>query len=199
MSAKQPLKGRVAIVAGASRGAGKGIALALGEAGATVYVIGRTTVNGAKPSDGAPGTIEETADEVSRRGGLGIPVRADRAGHGAGRGVVHAALAAEQSQLDVLVNAVWGAADGRFDGRMMAAWGAPFWTQPTAAWHRMLQAGLYAYFLMSVHALRLMTPRKRGLIVGITDNTSSADRRAWRVRWPADNWSGARRISASTC
>ena len=170
MSAKQPLKGRVAIVAGASRGAGKGIALALGEAGATVYALGRTTVNGAKPSDGAPGTIEETADEVSRRGGRGIPVALDCTDT-ARVEEWFTRFAAEQSQLDVLANAVWGAADGvRSIDEMMAAWGAPFWTQPTAAWHRMMQAGPYAYFLMSVHALRLMTPRKRGLIVGITDN-----------------------------
>ncbi len=170
MSAKQPLKGQVAIVAGASRGAGKGIALALGEAGATVYALGRTTVNGAKPSDGAPGTIDETADEVSRRGGRGIPVALDCT-DAARVEEWFTRFAAEQSQLDVLANAVWGAADGvRSIDEMMAAWGAPFWTQPTAAWHRMMHAGPYVYFLMSVHALRLMTPRKRGLIVGVTDN-----------------------------
>jgi NAD(P)-dependent dehydrogenase (short-subunit alcohol dehydrogenase family) len=71
------LEGRVAVVAGASRGAGRGIALALGEAGATVYVAGRTVRGGNKPSDGAAGTIDDTADEVSVRGGVGIPVRTD--------------------------------------------------------------------------------------------------------------------------
>src|SRR5512145_696821 len=71
------LEGHVAVVAGASRGAGKGIAVALGDAGATVYVAGRTSIDGPKPADGAPGTIEETADEVTRRGGRGIAVRTD--------------------------------------------------------------------------------------------------------------------------
>jgi NAD(P)-dependent dehydrogenase (short-subunit alcohol dehydrogenase family) len=71
------LNGKVAVVAGASRGCGRGIALALGDAGATVYVTGRTTRTGPKPVDDAPGTIEDTADEVTRRGGKGIPVQVD--------------------------------------------------------------------------------------------------------------------------
>src|SRR5215831_18557230 len=71
------LKGKIAIVAGGSRGAGRGIALALGEAGATVYVAARTSRNGPKPAHNVPGTVEDTADEVTTRGGKGIPVRAD--------------------------------------------------------------------------------------------------------------------------
>jgi NAD(P)-dependent dehydrogenase (short-subunit alcohol dehydrogenase family) len=71
------LQGTVAVVTGASRGAGKGVALGLGEAGATVYVTGRTTREGPKPRDGAPGTIEETAEAVTARGGNGIAVRCD--------------------------------------------------------------------------------------------------------------------------
>ena len=71
------LVGKVAMVTGSSRGAGKGVALALGEAGATVYVTGRTTRSGPKPRDGAPGTIEETAEAVSAKGGHGIPVQCD--------------------------------------------------------------------------------------------------------------------------
>ncbi|MGA2593088.1 MAG: oxidoreductase, partial [Bryobacteraceae bacterium] len=71
------LSGKIALVAGASRGAGRGIACALGDTGATVYVAARTSRNGPKPADGAPGTLEDTAEEVSARGGLGIPIRAD--------------------------------------------------------------------------------------------------------------------------
>src|ERR1700722_10644818 len=71
------LRGKVAVVAGASRGAGRGIALALGECGATVYVTARTVRGGPAPPDGAPGTIEETAEEVTARGGRGIAVAAD--------------------------------------------------------------------------------------------------------------------------
>jgi NAD(P)-dependent dehydrogenase (short-subunit alcohol dehydrogenase family) len=73
----KPLQGKIAVVAGSSRGAGKGIALSLGDAGATVYVAARTSRHGPKPADGAPGTVEDTAEEVSARGGQGIAVRAD--------------------------------------------------------------------------------------------------------------------------
>src|SRR5579863_8181710 len=71
------LQGRIAVVAGASRGAGRGIALALGDAGATVYVVARTSRTGPKPPDNIPGTVEETADDVTARGGIGIPVAGD--------------------------------------------------------------------------------------------------------------------------
>ncbi len=71
------LKGTVVLAAGGSRGAARGIALACGEAGATVYVAARSSRNGGKPPDGAPGTVEDTAAEVTGRGGVGIPVRAD--------------------------------------------------------------------------------------------------------------------------
>ncbi len=163
------LKGRTAVVAGASRGAGRGIALALGAAGATVYVAGRTSRSGPKPADGATGTIEDTAAEVSARGGAGIPVRTDF--------TVESEVAAlfdrvqdEQGKLDVLANAVWGAADGfSSNNDWQSAWGKPFWAQPAAAWQHMMNGGPYAYFLASYHALRLMAPKKRGVIVGLTD------------------------------
>jgi NAD(P)-dependent dehydrogenase (short-subunit alcohol dehydrogenase family) len=73
----KPLDGKVAVVAGSRRGAGRGIALALGDAGATVYVAARTSRTGLPPSDGAAGTIEDTADQVTQRGGIGIPVGCD--------------------------------------------------------------------------------------------------------------------------
>lgn len=73
----KPLEGKVAIAAGGSRGAGRGIALALGDAGATVYVAARTSRSGPKPADGAPGTIEDSAEEVTARGGQGVPLRVD--------------------------------------------------------------------------------------------------------------------------
>ena len=104
------LKGRVTVVAGASRGAGKGIALALGDAGATVYVASRTSTRGPRPTDGAPGTIEETAEAVTARGGTGIPVQVDCTSDDQ-VAELFARIEKEQGRLDVVANAVWGAAD----------------------------------------------------------------------------------------
>ena len=163
------LKGKVAVVAGGSRGAGRGIALALGEAGATVYVAGRTTRGGPPPSDGAPGTIDDTADEVTRRGGRGIAVRTDCADESSVEALFER-IAAEGAGVDVLANAVWGAADGMATvDEALAGWGTPFWERSASEWRRLMDGGARAYYLMSFHAARLMAPRKRGLIVGVTD------------------------------
>ncbi len=95
------------MVAGASRGAGRGIALALGAAGATVYVTGRTRRGGAPPPDGAPGTIEDSAEEVSARGGHGIAVACDHTRAAAVAALVER-VRRDHGGLDLLVNAVWG-------------------------------------------------------------------------------------------
>ncbi|MGH7468943.1 MAG: SDR family NAD(P)-dependent oxidoreductase [Longimicrobiales bacterium] len=165
----QKLKGTVALVAGASRGAGRGIALALGEAGATVYVAGRTVRGGPAPRDGAPGTIEDTAEAVTARGGQGIPVRVDFTKE-TDVAAAFERVQGEQRGLDVLANAVWGASDAVSTGEeMMKNWSLPFWEQPASAWQNMMGGGPHAYFLASVYALRIMTAQKRGLIVGVTD------------------------------
>lgn len=165
----RPLAGRVAVVAGASRGAGRGIACALGDAGATVYVTGRTTRGGPRPRDGAPGTIEDTAGEVTARGGRGIAVRVDHTREDE-VAALFARVARDHGRLDVLATAVWGGHDGHatFD-EAMAAGQQPFWAQPDGQWARTMDAGPYAYYLAAVHAMRLMAPRKAGLIVGVTD------------------------------
>lgn len=165
----QKLKDRVAVVAGASRGAGRGIALALGEAGATVYVTGRTLRSGPKPSDGAPGTIDDTAEEVTERGGVGIPVRVDYTDV-ADVAALFERVEREQGRIDVLANAVWGASDAfsSFE-EWQAAWGRPFWEGALDGWRHMMTGGPYTYLAASCYAAPLMAAQGRGLIVGVTD------------------------------
>jgi NAD(P)-dependent dehydrogenase (short-subunit alcohol dehydrogenase family) len=155
------LQGRVAIVTGASRGVGKGIALALGEAGATVYVTGRSEAGAA--TEGLAGTIGETADEVTWRGGQGIAVRCD---HSVDADVesLFARVTAEAGRLDLLVNNVWGGYE-QFD---WAKFGAPFWEQPLELWERMFEAGVRAALTASRLAAPLMMAAGRGLIVHTT-------------------------------
>ncbi len=165
----KPLKGKVAVVAGASRGAGRGIALALGEAGATVYALGRTTRGGPKPRDGAPGTIDDTADEITARGGAGVAVRADCTAE-ADVAAAFDRVQKEQGRLDVVANAVYGAGDGVTSNEdWMAAWSRPFWEKPLAEWQNMMTGGPYAYYLVTHHAMQAMAAAGRGLIVGVTD------------------------------
>jgi NAD(P)-dependent dehydrogenase (short-subunit alcohol dehydrogenase family) len=149
-------------VMGASRGGGRGIALALGEAGATVYVAGRTTRDGPKPADGAPGTIEDTAEDVTRRGGRGVPVRVDALVEADVAGLFER-IARDVGRLDVLANAGWGGNEmyGGADRR-------PFWKHDPASW-RNFAGSAAAHLATAVHAARLMAPRKAGLIVSLTE------------------------------
>lgn len=165
----ETLSEKIAVVAGGSRGAGRGIALALGEAGATVYVTGRTTREGPRPADGAPGTVEQTAADVTARGGRGIPVRVDCTSP-AEVAALFDRVEREQGRVDVLANAVWGGADAFASTEAwMAAMGRPFWELPVHLWQHMMNAGPYAYFLAAHHAAGLMARTGGGLIVGVTD------------------------------
>lgn len=145
------LKDKVAVVTGASRGAGRAIAAVLGEAGATVYVTGRT-VGGATAVDGLPGTIEDAAEEVTARGGVGLPVRCD---HTIDSDVesLFQRVESEHGRLDVLVSNVWGGYEGQTFGIPMR----PFWEQPREQWQSMFVAGVRAAFVASQLAAPLMT------------------------------------------
>ena len=159
------LRDRVALVTGASRGVGRGIAEALGEAGATVYVTGRS-VSGAPTTEGLTGTVDDTAVLVAARGGRGIAVRCDHQDD-AQVEALFARLAKEQGRLDLLVNNVWGGYE-RYD----ESFSAPFWEQGLERWQGMFAAGVRAHYTASRLAVPLMLPRKRGLIV----NVSAGDR-----------------------
>jgi NAD(P)-dependent dehydrogenase (short-subunit alcohol dehydrogenase family) len=162
MSNRQPLAGRVAVVAGATRGAGRGIAAMLGEAGATVYCTGRGTRD--RPSSdgvyaGRPETIEETAELVTARGGAGIAVRVD---HLEPEQVeaLFARVRADHRRLDILVNDI---SEGeRHDWK-------PFWKVSLDKGFRALRRGVHSHIITSHYAAPLMIEGKRGLIVEIGD------------------------------
>ncbi len=159
------------LVAGGSRGAGRGIALACGEAGATVYVAARSSKNGPAPADGAPGTVEDTAAEVTARGGHGIPVCADLSSEEQVSSLFRR-IEQDYGRLNVLANAAWGP-------NVMAEWSKPFWELSPTMWPETIQT-VGVCWLTSVYALRLMAKAKRGLIAHVTDNYPDSDPSEWR-------------------
>jgi len=158
------LAGQIAVVTGASRGAGRGIALALGEEGATVYVTGRSVRGDSTRMDLDSATITDTAERVAECGGTGVAVRCDHTVDGQVAALFDR-VQQEQGRIDVLVNNVWG---GYEDYESDAAFDRPFWEQPTQRWDGMFAAGVCAHFTASQHAARLMIPQRRGLIVNTT-------------------------------
>jgi dehydrogenase/reductase SDR family member 1 len=159
------LQGKIALVTGASRGVGKGVALGLGEAGATVYVTGRTVVDGQSNAK-LPGTIYETAEEVTRLGGQGIVVRCDHRNDEEVYAVFEQ-IRSEQNRLDILVNNVWGGYEHYTDGTEF--WNEKnFWTMPVVRWDAMFQAGVRAHYVASSLAAPMMVAQHSGLIVNIS-------------------------------
>lgn len=171
-TADRPLAGCVAVVTGASRGAGRGVAIELGAAGATVYVSARSTR--AQPAPGyekllalqegfeLPGTIEDTAEELARAGGQGIPVRCDH-GDAAQVQALFERVQHEQGRLDVLVNNAWGGHES-FDG----VFERPFWEHPLAHWDSMMDRGVRHHLLAARAAAPILVAQRRGLIVATT-------------------------------
>jgi dehydrogenase/reductase SDR family member 1 len=143
------LNGKVALVTGASYGVGRGVALELAEAGATVYATGRTITKEAFATDGRV-----------------IPVRCDHTRDSEIEAVFHRIIG-EQDRLDILVNSVWGGYENMVENGEFT-WMLPFWKQPLWRWDAMFAAGVRAYYVASAHAARLMVARQSGLIVNIS-------------------------------
>ena len=153
---------KVALVTGATRGAGRGIAVALGEAGATVYCTGRSTGDHRSEYD-RPETIEETASLVTDAGGTGIAVPTDHLVPDQVRALVER-IDAEQGRLDVLVNDIWG-------GEKLFQWSTPLWEHDLENGLRLLRLQIETHLITSHFALRLLIRRPGGLVVEMTDGT----------------------------
>lgn len=156
----EKLKGRVAVVAGATRGAGRGIACALGEEGAIVYCTGRS-VRGETATAGRCEAIDETAEMVTERGGNGIAVRTDHTNEDEVVALFEQ-VRADQGRLDVLVNDIWG-------GDELTEWGKRFWEVDVAPGFTMIERAVHTHIITSRHAAPLMIEQNSGLIVEVTD------------------------------
>jgi NAD(P)-dependent dehydrogenase (short-subunit alcohol dehydrogenase family) len=160
------LKGKIAFVTGASRGIGKGIALGLGEHGATVYVTGRTTA-GSIGVQGIEGSIDESAEAINEIGGTGFALRCDHTDDNGVKEIFDRIWEKEQ-RLDILVNNVWGGYECMFNGHGEYIWERPFWEQPIEQWELMFSAGVRAHYVASRYASKIMAEQKHGLIVNIS-------------------------------
>ena len=168
----KPLAGKVALVAGATRGAGRGTAVALGEAGATVYCTGRSTRERRSECD-RPETIEGTAELVGSVGGVGIAVAVDHLEPGEVEALVKR-IEAESGRLDVLVNDIWGA-------ELLFEWSKPVWDHDLDRGLRMLRLAIDTHLITSHFALPLLIREPGGLLVEMTDGTREYNAERYRV------------------
>jgi NAD(P)-dependent dehydrogenase (short-subunit alcohol dehydrogenase family) len=167
-----PLDGRVALVAGATRGAGRGTAVALGEAGATVYCTGRSTRE-RRSEYGRPETIEDTADLVTAAGGVGIAVPVDHLEAGEVEALVRR-IDREQGGLDLLVNDIWG-------GELLFEFDTPLWDHDLEKGLRLLRLAVETHLITSHFALPLLIRERGGLVVEMTDGTREYNAERYRV------------------
>ncbi len=151
----KPLEGAIALVTGATRGLGKGIAIGLGEAGATVYITGRTLTS----SPESTGSLEETAAAVVQAGGVAIAVPVDHSDDHQVQALFEQIQTDQDGQLDLLVNNAYAGVPA-----LRAAYGKPFWESEPTFWDACNDVGLRSHYVASVYAARLMVPRQRGLI-----------------------------------
>lgn len=166
------LQGKIALVAGATRGAGRGIAVELGAAGATVYVTGRSTRQ-QKSDYQRPETIEETAELVSAAGGQGIAVQVDHLISADVADLVRR-IRAEQGRLDILVNDIWG-------GEHLFEWNKPVWDHNLENGLTLLRRGVDTHFITAHHALPLLIENTGGLLVEVTDGTADYNADHYRL------------------
>ncbi|WP_018723250.1 SDR family oxidoreductase [Salinispora fenicalii] len=161
----RPLAGKVALVAGGTRGGGRGIAVELGAAGATVYVTGRSGA-GERSDLARPETIEQTAEHVTAAGGLGIAVRTDHSRPDEVQALIHQIDSEQDGQLDIVVNSVWG-------GDPLTDWEHPLWEQELDTGLRLLRQAVDTHIITSRYALPLLVARRSGLVVEVTDGNTA--------------------------
>jgi NAD(P)-dependent dehydrogenase (short-subunit alcohol dehydrogenase family) len=166
------LSGKIALVAGATRGAGRGIAVELGAAGATVYVTGRTTRTH-QSEYRRPETIEETAELVTAAGGRGIAIQVDHLVPAQVEQLA-ARIQREAGRLDILVNDIWG-------GENLKEWNKPVWEHDLANGLRILELGIHTHLITAHHLLPLLIAQPGGLLVEVTDGTVEYNAKNYRI------------------
>ena len=159
---QEQLKGQIALVTGASRGVGKGIALGLGEAGATVYITGRS-LNTSVADTEVPSSLASTQGEVEAKGGVCIPIQVDHSDDEQVRGVFDRIQREQDGRLDLLVNNAYAGVKALKD-----TVGQPFWEHGPGLWDACNNVGLRSHYVASMYAAQMMTPRKQGLICTIS-------------------------------
>lgn len=160
----KPLRNKIAVVAGATRGAGRAIAVELGAAGATVYCTGRS-VREQRSDINRAETIDETAEMVTARGGVGIAVRVDHSKPAEVEALFQRVATEQQGQLDILVNDVWG-------GEALVEFGKAFWEMDLTKALTMIERAIFTHIITSRYGAPLMVARNQGLIIEVTDGDS---------------------------